>query len=403
MLKCEAMKIAIFSTTFFPQTGGAERFMHGLATRLVKQGHQVVVIAPIAKELNTHSFSYKVFRLRLLALFIPSSVFYNLTLLLNLFVCYWRHRFEVLQVVGLYPAGEAARWLVRFLPKVTLVARATGSDILIFPTINYGLRLDPKMDARIKNIIHAADALVANSNSVKEEYLKVTPESDKIVVIPNALDLDKFVTTQESNRVVRRKWCDNDNARIVLSVGRNEERKNFALLIQSMEEIMVKEEYEDVYCVIVGAETKKLKSLVEASVIENRFIFAGPLPVEGTMEYENYPPPELIELYLASSLFALPSTIEGQPNVLLEAMAAGLPMVAGNVPGSKDVIEHGKTGFLVDLEHPAEFTAALERLLLQPELHQRMSLEAKKKAQDYNWDIVVDQYLRLYLSCNEHK
>jgi glycosyltransferase involved in cell wall biosynthesis len=390
------MKVAIFSTTFFPQTGGAERFMHGLATRLSLKGHQVVLIVPVTGEINVSSFPYTVYYLRMLGIFLPRSIFYRLVLFLNLLSAHRRYRFDVLQVVGLYPAGVVGVWFTRVFKAVRLVARATGSDIQILPSIGYGMRLDKGVDGAIRVVVERARALIANSPSVKQEFIEMGADANKVRIIPNALDLERFKSDEEQNKIVRRKWCNRGDARIVLSVGRNEERKNFPLLIQAMEDLMPLEGFQDVYCVIVGEGSKQLKSLVRGSPNEHRFIFVGRLPKEGRDNYEYYPPDEIIDLYLASTIFAFPSVIEGQPNVLLEALAAGLPVIAGDVPGSRDVVVHGKTGLLVDLEDSASFVSALRNLLEDDVLYQRFRAQALLVAQDYNWDIVVQRYLDVY-------
>jgi len=86
-------------------------------------------------------------------------------------------------------------------------------------------------------------------------------------------------------------------------------------------------------------------------------------------------------LYMAASVFCLLSETEGLPNVVLEAMAAGLPVVATNTGGTGEVVVDGETGLLTEVGRPAEAAQHISRLLLSPDIAQRMSEAARNRVE----------------------
>jgi glycosyltransferase involved in cell wall biosynthesis len=95
-------------------------------------------------------------------------------------------------------------------------------------------------------------------------------------------------------------------------------------------------------------------------------------------------------------LLVLPSGAEGFGLVLIEAMAAGVPVVATNVPGIRDVVRHGRTGLLVAPGSPAGLVRAIDAILRDPALRQRLVVEAKNDiARRFSWNVVLPRYHEL--------
>jgi glycosyltransferase involved in cell wall biosynthesis len=104
----------------------------------------------------------------------------------------------------------------------------------------------------------------------------------------------------------------------------------------------------------------------------------------------------MAELLRACDVFALPSRAEGLPNALLEAMASGLACVATDIPGSRDVLEHGG-GELLPLDDPESLAAALERLAADPEARRRLGEQARSLVEArYSIESVAERYEALY-------
>jgi glycosyltransferase involved in cell wall biosynthesis len=100
-----------------------------------------------------------------------------------------------------------------------------------------------------------------------------------------------------------------------------------------------------------------------------------------------------------ADLFILSSRFEGFPNVLLEAMAYGLPVVSFDCPtGPADIIHNGVDGILVPNENIDELKEAIERVLGNPDLRMRMGLEARGVVDQFSKDRIVGEWLKLLKS-----
>jgi glycosyltransferase involved in cell wall biosynthesis len=104
---------------------------------------------------------------------------------------------------------------------------------------------------------------------------------------------------------------------------------------------------------------------------------------------------DLPDHYQWADVLCLPSFEEGMPNVVLEAMAAGLPTIASDVYGMRDLVEAGQTGCLVAAGDARGIARALERLAVEPELVRRMGERARAAAEPYAWSAVAAAYRRL--------
>lgn len=91
------------------------------------------------------------------------------------------------------------------------------------------------------------------------------------------------------------------------------------------------------------------------------------------------------------------SGYEGQSNVVLEAMASGVPVVATDIPGTRELVADGETGFLVPVGHRAGFTKYTDRLLNDPEMASRLSTAAKNRVKnEFSVDKMIERYVELY-------
>jgi glycosyltransferase involved in cell wall biosynthesis len=105
---------------------------------------------------------------------------------------------------------------------------------------------------------------------------------------------------------------------------------------------------------------------------------------------------ELRELYRSADVFVLPSEREGMPLVLLEAMAMGLPIVATDIPGNRDLVVDGQNGLLVPPEDPMSLRQALLHITADPNRYQYMSETSRHFADKYSWEAVCADFERLY-------
>jgi len=128
-----------------------------------------------------------------------------------------------------------------------------------------------------------------------------------------------------------------------------------------------------------------LRSLARVLGVEGQVMLRGPLPRN-----------EVLRAYGSSDALVLPSLFEPFGIVLLEAMAAGLPVVASRVGGIVDVVEDGKTGLLVPPRNPQALADAIGRLVSDPPLRRRMGDAGRAKVPAYSWERLIPRILEVY-------
>ena len=164
--------------------------------------------------------------------------------------------------------------------------------------------------------------------------LKVVSKN-KLKVIYNGIDLENFPFRKlEARTKIRKELNIEENKKILISVGRLHEAKGCPYLIKAMK--ILKEKYPHILLIVLGEgpEGKKIEEQIKELKLEKNILLLG--QKENISEYLN-----------ASDVFVMPSLWEGLPIALLEAMACGLPVVATRVGGVPEVVEDGKSSFLV--------------------------------------------------------
>ena len=173
----------------------------------------------------------------------------------------------------------------------------------------------------------------------------------KLIVIPNSVTSEDFENVTPADLSP---FGIPPNSRVFISVGRLDRQKGFDLLIDAV--LLFRGLPDDVYFLIIGdgPESERLQQQVQAARLEKHIRFGG--------RRRDVP-----RLLAAAMAFILPSRWEGMPNVVLEAMASGLPVIATQVEGISELVQHGVTGLIVAPETPLELHDAIEQILSQHE------------------------------------
>lgn len=169
----------------------------------------------------------------------------------------------------------------------------------------------------------------------------------------------------------------------VLSVARQYPRKNTATLLRAFDR--VRKNRSDVRLRVIGGgpELERLRRLVRRLGLE------GPVRLEGEVAELQ----QVQEAYAGADVFCLPSLQEGFGIVFLEAMATGLPIVAGDAAAVPEVVRDGDTGLLVDPRDPGAVAGALLRLLEDAGLRRSMGQAGRKRVRSYGWPRVAERFL----------
>ncbi len=221
-----------------------------------------------------------------------------------------------------------------------------------------------------------ADRVVVTSEHCREVVRRaygVAPRRQ--AVVPEGIDLEAWRDLPEPE--------DPAPGPTVLSVARQYPRKNTATLVRAF--ARVREERPDARLRIVGGgpELGRLRRLVRGMGLE------GPVRLEGEVAGLE----RLQAAYAGADLFCLPSLQEGFGIVFLEAMAAGLPVVAGDAAAVPEVVPDGETGLLVDPRDPDAVAGALLRLLSDGELRRSMARAGRERVRAYGWPAVARRFL----------
>jgi glycosyltransferase involved in cell wall biosynthesis len=108
------------------------------------------------------------------------------------------------------------------------------------------------------------------------------------------------------------------------------------------------------------------------------------------------PHPGLVDLYRSADVFVMPSLVETFGVVLIEAMAAGLPVITSDSPGCRDVVRHNLDGVVVPPGDASAFAAAMRMLATAPDRRRHLSECSLARAAEFDWGSVVDRYVALY-------
>jgi glycosyltransferase involved in cell wall biosynthesis len=214
-----------------------------------------------------------------------------------------------------------------------------------------------------------ADRLVTVCRAFAQELAGSTGVAiDKISVQHNSIRLGSPVSATDVE-ALRNQFEIRTGEHIVLSVGRLSREKAHIDLLEAFK--CLGETKPDILLKLVivgdGPERARLETAAESLGCKDRVIFTGQV---GNVQ----------SFYSTADVFALPSLSEGSPNVVLEAMAANLPIVATAVGGVPEMLENNESALLVPPNDPPAFAAAMATLLTNQDLAQRLATNAARVA-----------------------
>ena len=219
----------------------------------------------------------------------------------------------------------------------------------------------------------AAAVIVFNEEQRSGIAKKYRVDPARIVIIPNGVDAPFFEPHEpEMHKPTR-----------LLFVGRLAPQKNVGLFLRALEGISGQFE-----TTLVG----------DGESGEQMRALASELSLENVSFHGSAHGAELLDLYRNADIFVLPSEREGMPLVLLEAMAVGLPVIATDVIGNRDVVENNVSGILVDAHNPASLRTALLELADDPARRTRLRDAAKSFVASFSWPHVTTRFDDLYAS-----
>lgn len=289
----------------------------------------------------------------------------------------WKERPDVVHA-HLPHAAWLARWsrLGAPVPLVvdTLHSSATGTA---------GRRIGYACSRRLTDHVTAVSRATAASHVAAGMV-----GEDQLSVIGNGIDVDAWHSDAQERAEARRELGVKDEF-LWLAVGRLETVKDYPSLLLAMTRVSQKAR---LLVLGTGPREGELKDLAERLGLKKRVRFAG---------FE----PKVVRWMRAADGFVLASRYEGLPMVLLEAGACGVPVVATDVPGTREVVVDGETGWLAPAGDAAMLTTTMQKLMQMPaDARRAMGVRARSHvSRHFSLETVLDRWEQLYAELLERK
>ncbi|GLI52413.1 glycosyltransferase [Thermodesulfovibrio yellowstonii] len=255
------------------------------------------------------------------------------------------------------------------------IASVWGSDVYSFP--------DKSIFHRkiLEYVLKKADVICSTSHTMAKRTRLFIQKDKNINVVPFGVDVNVF-------KPMKVKSLFNENDIVIGTVKTLEKKYGIEYLIKAFKILSDKYPELPLKLLIVGGGSleEDLKKLAKDLGIWNKTIFTGKVPFEDVPIYHNM-------LSVSVSV----SESESFGVAVVEAMACGKPVVVSNVGGLPEVVENGKTGFIVPPKNPEKTAEAIEKFLLDKTLIEKMGKFARDRVINlYNWDKCVDKMIKIY-------
>jgi len=385
------MRIAFFTNCYKPLVNGVVTSISSLKEAYERKGNEVYIFAPRVEDYvdqEKNVFRYRSINLtgkvkyplpiplsfkvkKVITEFNPDIVHVHHPFLLSSVAIMYGKKLGIPKILTLHTQYEQYAYYVSPVPE-----RVTHEAIKMI----------------ISNLAYKTDCVTAPSASMKK-IIENYGIKNRIEVIPNAIRLISFKEDDELKRTkIKIKYNFKEDDKIILFVGRVASEKSIDKIIKALA-IIKKRSIGKVKLLIVGSgpAMDELKQLARTLKVEEDVIFTG------TVGYE-----EIQHYYKMAYVFTIASTTETFGIVTIEALASGVPVVAVKAPGAVDILTDGLDGLLVDNDIE-KFANALEKIIREPELREKLSQGALKTSERYSIDTVSERMLNLYREVIEIK
>ena len=393
----------LFLTQTYPRFDGDSSgpFIRELARGLVRAGDRVCVLTPHAPEVadrwgdggvEVRSFRYAPERFELIgysrSLQADETMRRGAASVAPLYVAgalrairreLKRKSYDLLHAHWVVPNGLVASLTAGSLP---IAVGLHGSDVFMAEK--------PYLRRWVANALQRTSVLTGCSPELVERVCALGFDAAYARVIPYGVDGAQFAPDVRRRGRWRRQLGIPHSAPIVLSVGRMATKKGYQVLIEGLGSLM--DRHGDVHLVLAGGGDRLEEFRAATADWSERVHFPGAVGHD-----------DLPDLFRSADVFVLPAVhdpkgnVDGLPNVILEAMASALPVVATRVSGIPLAVKDGVNGYLVPEKDPAAVNQALSRLLRELPKAREMGAAGRRRAtSELSWDAVAARYRATY-------
>ncbi|BCL80621.1 galactosyltransferase [Ktedonobacteria bacterium brp13] len=369
MSKITLTRPAIIQITSYypPHLGGMENVAAQISERFVDKGYALSVYT------SNIGYSWQaVVSAKVPVHYLKSIEFAHTPIMFSLFfrlLALPRH-----SLIHLHVAQAFSPEMVYLISKIKGIPYIAHIHLDVNPSGPLGFLLETYKRFFLKRVLKSAAKIICLSEPQKQLIVaKYALPLESLVVIPNGVAETYFIEKKTRENTVPH----------LLFVGRLVVQKNLALLIEALSQMQT-----CVFLDIVGEGElrKNIEALIQKYNLQNVKLHGKKT---GT---------DLIELYKSADIFVLPSLKEGVSLSMLEALAAGLPVVASDAPEIRGIL--GECGVLIQDPTATNYARALDKLLSNKDNIRNLSILSVKKAHDYSWVSVMDSIEDIYKEVN---
>jgi len=307
----------------------------------------------------------------------PFYVFFGTIALIRLI---FKGNIDIIHAHCIVPNGAVGRW-ASFSTKKPLIATLHGTDAFIY-----------RNSRLVRSLITRVDAITSVSPLLLESVIKYRKvKYREKFIIPYGVDSKEFILKSHNRK--------NDNI-IIGSLGRLCYKKGFLFLVDAAKKL--KERGCKNFKIFIGGQgglRDELLKRIREYELQECVILKGIIKRD-----------IILEFYHNCDIFTLPSivddygNVDGLPNVILEAMACGLPVVSTNISGIPLAVDDGLNGILVPQRDSTKLADAFMELIQNEGLRKEMGKRAREKAEkELSWDCIAQKYEQIYTDILSYK
>ena len=237
--------------------------------------------------------------------------------------------------------------------------------------------------------LRSADRVITVCAAFDKQLTRAGVRAGRISVCHNSVKAPRSISAAEQ-RALREKFQIADDERVIVSVGRLSRENGHDDLVQAIASVREMDPTLKFKVLLVGdgPERAQLESRAADLRLNEEIVFVGHVS-------------DVAPFYAIADVLALPSHSEGSPNVLLEAMAAGIPVVATAVGGVPEIAVSGENAVLVPARQPHEFADALLRILSERDLAEKLATNATMRAREFSPEAYAHRMIQIYKQVTE--
>jgi len=359
------MKIGLFTECYEPIINGVVHSIENTKRGLESLGHEVFIFSPNYRAKNVCEAKV----LHCSSMPLPGKLGYHYILPFSEENKKIASKIDIFHTHHPFTMGKYASELAKIYNKPLLFTHHTQYDQYTHYVPLFQKKTKKFLYGFLKNFCDKCDLIIAPSLGIKKIIKNEYKTKTEVEVVENSIDIKNFrkeIDTSTPKILLQLK----PNYKIILYTGRVAKEKNIEFIIKAFKLAAVK--YPESYFLIVGGgpALEKLQRLSVKLGLLGQVIFTGMVPYTQIKRFYNF-----------ADFFITASKTEVHPLVLLEAMAAGLPIIAVDAIGTSDIVQPGHTGYIVR-DDINEFSEKILYLLKNPT---RLAIMSKNAAKEINF------------------